>query len=178
MIHTHVFRCDYRVNNKATMEVGGLGQRADQITQRRLRSYRGCALVELRHLMFEGEEVLGSRPLDPKNVDRLAKIYELEGCQQLEPEHRVAALIKEDILYQTIEQCNIIPNALFDYANPPTLSFNQNVRLLCLYGKHRLKAAEIHAVASWLVDLYLDGEYDSQVVWHIITTVISLILIK
>ncbi|UDD63794.1 hypothetical protein AFCA_011053 [Aspergillus flavus] len=106
--------------------------------------------------MFEGEEVLGSRPLDPKNVDRLAKIYEVEGCQQLEPEHRVAALIKEDILYQTIEQCNIIPNALFDYANPPTLSFNQNVRLLCLYGKHRLKAAEIHAVASWLVDLYLD----------------------
>ena len=75
------------------MDVGGLGQRADQTTQRSLRSYRGCALVDLRHLMFEDEEVLGFRPLDARDVDRLAKTHELGGCQQLEPEHRVAALI-------------------------------------------------------------------------------------
>lgn len=37
------------------------------------------------------------------------------------------------------------------------LVFEDNTRLLCPYGKHRLKAAEEYGEGWWLVELYLDG---------------------
>ena len=133
-----------------------LGRRADQVVQERLRYYRGCAKVEVRHLAFESEHVLGSRPLDMDNVNRLVKIFNIEGCSHFEPEHRVAAIISEEILNQSLLRSNTTQEALFDI-DPPVLIFEDNTKLLCPYGKHRLKAAEEFGEDWWLVELYLDG---------------------
>lgn len=72
-----------------------LGYRANQLAQRRLRYYRGYAVVETRHLTFESDAVLGLRPLDKGNIERLLNVFRLEGCANLEPEYRVAAIIRE-----------------------------------------------------------------------------------
>lgn len=134
-----------------------LGRRADLIIQERFRYYRGCARIEIRHLEFDNEHVLGSRPLDADNVNRLVKIFNIEGCSHFEPEHRVAAIISEEILIQSLIRSNTTQEALFDIIDPPTLFFEENTKLLCPYGKHRLKAAEEFGENWWLVELYLDG---------------------
>ncbi|KAF4202416.1 hypothetical protein CNMCM8927_000228 [Aspergillus lentulus] len=90
------------------------------------------------------------------NVDRLITIFNIEGCQHLEPEHRVAAVISQDILTRSLELSGVSQSALLNHVNPPHLVFQDDVRLICPYSQHRLKAAEAYGEAWWLVELYLD----------------------
>ncbi|KAF4175368.1 hypothetical protein CNMCM8694_008051 [Aspergillus lentulus] len=141
----------------AGMEINNeLGDQADKITQERLRCYRGSAKVELRFLAFEQHGSLGARPLDQSNVDRLITIFNIKGCQHLEPEHRVAAVISQDVLTRSLELSGVSQSALLNHVDPPHLVFQDDVRLICPYGQHRLKAAEAYGEAWWLVELYLD----------------------
>ncbi|KAB8069697.1 hypothetical protein BDV29DRAFT_198506 [Aspergillus leporis] len=132
-----------------------LGHRANLLAQQRLQWYRGCAIIEIRHLAFESEVVLGSRPLDQGNIKRLLNIFHLEGCANLEPENCVAAIISEQTLQSSLAHTGITREALFNHINPPSLLFAEPIQLLCIYGKHRLKAGEAFGEDRWLVDLYL-----------------------
>lgn len=124
----------------------------------RSRTYRGRAKVSIHVLLFESDNQMGSRPLDPKNVTRLLQIFQLEGCLRLEPEHHVPVLINIQVLNAVLGDARLQSGDLMTCKDPPKL--NINVPLLCLHGKHRLKAANEFLDPHdkwWVVDLYLDG---------------------
>lgn len=75
-----------------------LSQRTNELAAQRLQCYQGCAAIKLRNLKFDVYTVLGSRPLDEGNVDRLLDLFEIEGCGNFKPEHKIATLIDRQIL--------------------------------------------------------------------------------
>ncbi|KAB8210953.1 hypothetical protein BDV34DRAFT_220127 [Aspergillus parasiticus] len=115
-----------------------LGVQTDLTTQQRLCSYRGCARIEIRHLIFEKQGTLWSKPFDQKNVERLPAIFDEVGCQSLEPDHHIAAIISDEILRTSLELSHIAGTGLMDTTNPPSLRLPDNTHLLCLYGKHHI----------------------------------------
>jgi len=125
----------------------------------RNRAYKGRAKVQIRWLSFEDDLVLETRPLDPKNVARLVKIFELEGCFRREPEHYVPALIRPEALNAALTQANHDAGKLFAVTEEP-VSLELSSPLICLHGRHRLEAAKLQLEAAdkwWVVDFYLDG---------------------
>ncbi|GLB05102.1 hypothetical protein AtubIFM57258_011133 [Aspergillus tubingensis] len=112
-------------------------------------------LLNTRHLAFESDAILGSRPLDDANIKRLLNVFKLEGCASLDPEHGVVATISEETLQRAFEQTGIAQANLFDYGSAPNLEFADTVRLVCAYGKHRIRAGEAFGEDRWLVELYL-----------------------
>lgn len=134
------------------------GQRTNLLAQQRRQYYRGRAIIELRYLTIECDAILGSRPLDKRNVKRLLNIFTVEGCASLEPENRVAATINAHVLELGLAQTGIKQEDLFNQIDTPCLFFDNAVRLVCVYGKHRLKAGEAFGEDRWLVELYLSGK--------------------
>jgi hypothetical protein len=135
-----------------------LSQRTNELANQRLQFYQGCATIELRNLHFDASPVLGTRPLDQGNVNRLIDIFEIEGCGNLEPEHKIAALIDQQILHTALSKSNLQPHSLLDPTNQSPLSFEGDIQLPCIYGRHRINAADEFGVKCWLVDLYLNGK--------------------
>lgn len=134
-----------------------LSQRTNELAVQRLQCYQGCAAIELRNLKFDAYTVLGSRPLDEGNVNRLLDLFEIEGCGNFEPEHKIAALIDRQTLQTALSKSNLTMHSLLDPTKQPRLSFTADIQLSCVYGRHRINAADAFGVKSWLVDLYLDG---------------------
>ncbi|KAL1873636.1 hypothetical protein Plec18167_006153 [Paecilomyces lecythidis] len=132
------------------------GYSADRIAQQRSLYFRGRAKVKLSNLEFERDEVLGTRPEDKANTQRLVEVFRTEGCVRLEPEHHVAAVVSEDQLHQSLLLSSTSQEALIQAPEPPILNLSHDTKLICLYGKHRLKAAEICGEDWWVVELYLD----------------------
>lgn len=125
----------------------------------RNRVYKGRAKVEIRWLSFTDDWERGTRPLDPKNVARLAKIFDLEGCFRREPEHYVPALINLQALEEALTLANHNAGELFAVTEEP-VSLPLSNSLICLHGRHRLEAAKQYLEVGdkwWVVDLYLDG---------------------
>lgn len=121
--------------------------------------YRGTAKIRFRHLTFDTAQLVGARTLDKKNILRLVRIFELEGCTRLEPEHYVPAVIKEADLDRAIARSHVTRGRLFDCTSvPPVLDFEDGCVLECLHGRHRLEAAQAYfespADMWWTVDLY------------------------
>jgi len=124
----------------------------------RNRAYKGRAKVQIRWLSFD-DWVRGTRPLDPKNVARLVKIFNLEGCFRREPEHYVPALISPKALDVALTQANCNAGELFAVTEEP-VSLELSNSLICLHGRHRLEAAKQYLDTEdkwWVVDLYSDG---------------------
>ncbi len=124
-------------------------------------SFRGSAKIHLKHLLFEEpKDVSLSLHLDPKNVARLIKIFELEGCLRLEEEHRVPAIINDAILQEAISSSSLTNAELLTTGVPPELQLPQSTRLNCLHGRHRIAAAQQILLPGnkwWTVDLYTEG---------------------
>lgn len=133
------------------------GHRTNELAAQRLQCYQGCAIIDFHHLKFETNPTLGSRQLDERNVERLLKIYEIEGCGNLEPEHRIAALLDQETLSKGMSQSGVTRDSLLDPTVQPRLLFEGGVRLNCVFGRHRLKAGECFGEKNWLVDIYLEG---------------------
>lgn len=134
-----------------------LGDRTNILAVQRLQYFRGCAVIDFTHLFFEDADLLGSREYSQVNVDRLIKIFQIEGCCNLEPEHRIAAVVDSDKLKNALSISGITQEQLLDPTIQNTLCFEEGTRLMCIFGKHRLRAAEALGKRSWLVDIYVDG---------------------
>ena len=123
------------------------------------RAFHGKAKVSLSNLRFEGDEVVGTRILNPRNITRLRNIFELEGCLRLEPEHHVPAIIETSILEAALRASKLQLQDL-KTGEPRPLTLPSGTRLLCLHGRHRVEAAKQHfgpAEKWWVVDLYSCG---------------------
>jgi hypothetical protein len=68
-------------------------------------------------------------------------------------------LIDQETLSRALLRSDLTRESLLDLTKQPRLSFEGDVRLTCVYGKHRIRAAESFGERRWLVDLYLDGKY-------------------
>jgi len=134
-----------------------LGHRTNSLAVQRLQYYQGCAIIKLQHLRFEANRHTGIRDIAEKNVQKLLKMYEIEGCGNLEPEHRVSAIIEQEVLRRALAKSNLTREALLDPTNQPYLMLEGEDLMTCVYGKHRLIAGERFGEIIWLVDLYLDG---------------------
>ena len=125
-------------------------------------AFVGRAKIRIAHLRYENNSIHGTRALDLSNVARLRRIYELEGCQRLEPDHYIAALINHHTLNRALELSHLELEALRprDYDVLATLELGEADFVTCLYGKHRLEAAKAFLDPTdkwWVVDIYRQG---------------------
>lgn len=134
-----------------------LGHRTNTLALQRLQCYQGCAIIKLQHLVFEANNLIGTREIAEKNVEKLLRMFEIEGCGNLEPEHKVSATIGQEVLRRALAKSNVTREALLDPTNRPYLILEGEDLMTCVYGKHRLKAGERFGEITWLVDLYLDS---------------------
>ncbi|THC88352.1 hypothetical protein EYZ11_012198 [Aspergillus tanneri] len=128
----------------------------EQYMRERYEYFRGHAKIGLEHLEFE-TPLYGSRVFDPKNVNRLVRVFELEQCLRLEPAHHIAAIIDEEALQQAVTLSDVTQEQLTDASNLPWLFLPEGYRLSCLYGKHRIAAAKKFLLPGdrwWPVTLY------------------------
>ncbi|CAG8091530.1 unnamed protein product [Penicillium nalgiovense] len=133
-----------------------LGHRTNTLALQRLQCYQGYAIIKLQHLRYEEYNLTGTREIAEKNVEKLFRMFEIEGCGNLEPEHRVAATINQEVLRKALTKSNLTPEALIDPKNQPNLLLEGEDIITYVYGKHRLKAGERLRETTWLVDLYLN----------------------
>jgi hypothetical protein len=123
--------------------------------------FLGHAKIGLQHLEFSD----AVRTYDKKNVDRLARIFKLEGCLRQESGNEIAAIINSTVLQDALSQSRISKADLLSPSNTPWLLLSQDVRLLCLYGQHRIKAARRTLEPGdrwWRVMLYDDSKYSQK----------------
>lgn len=137
-----------------------LSDRANRLAYERLQYFKGRAVVNFKFFQFE---VPGKRHLSQKNVERLLSIFTIEGCGNLEPEHRIAVLVNSNILEQALASSGISSETLLNPTTQPRLVFEGNQQLQCLYGIHRVKAGEAFGKDCWLTDIYLDGMQYSNI---------------
>lgn len=89
------------------------------------------------------------RARDDRNVDRLVRIFQLEGCLMEHIQHRIPVVIRDDIW----RNAQMDPDESMDFRK---MHFPQN-SLQCLHGHHRLWAAQQHLPLDqqeWVVDIY------------------------
>ncbi|PGG99690.1 hypothetical protein AJ80_09304 [Polytolypa hystricis UAMH7299] len=125
-------------------------------TERRLK-FQGTAKVNLDDIYFDSQS---SRQLDQKNIDRLCRIFQEEGCQNLSLAHHVPAVVCRNHLAAALGRANSSAHALLTApeSDPPLLRF-QPGQLQGLHGRHRI-AAGLQRLSPthrwWAVDIYLD----------------------
>jgi hypothetical protein len=126
---------------------------------------KGSALVKLESLNWEESKI---RQHDPKNVLRLKKIFEEDGCRSLKVGNHIPAIVDQHHLDTAIENAKqkelwnagVLPSiyATIDSENGyPELEFPSGI--ICLHGFHRIQAGKALRPAEkwWIVDLYLSG---------------------
>lgn len=135
------------------------GHRSNQLARQRLQHFKGCAIIDFNQLALDqtAENMANMRHRSNKNLERLIKLFEIEGCANLEPEHRVAAIVSAEALNDALLRSNISQDSLFNPQKHQELFFDQGYKLKVIYGNHRLVAAQKVGENQWLVDLYQDG---------------------
>lgn len=139
-------------------DMGDSAAQVDELLKEKSRTFCGSAKVWLRQLRAEDVHV-SPRQLDPKNVTRLLRIYQLEGCLRLEPEHHIPVIIEEAILESSLRRANVSRAVMRGLGEPMQLDFE--VEVTYLHGQHRLAAAQNFLTLDdkwWVADLYLDRE--------------------
>ncbi|KAH2727859.1 hypothetical protein KXV31_004273, partial [Aspergillus fumigatus] len=128
-----------------------------QLTRERNLKYKGTAKVYINQIVAHPSI---SRGLDPKNVERLCKVFSRDRCRRLDVRNHVTAVVSRQHLEMALASAGVSTVALM--TNPPDqyplLDFPVG-QVQCLHGQHRLKAAEELLPPSdqwWTVDLYLD----------------------
>lgn len=129
--------------------------------EKRNRLLQGYTKIGLEHLDFKCP-LYGARAFDQKNVDRLARVFELEECSQLELGHYIMAVIDDGTLQQVIDLSGVSLEDMKDPTNLPWLKLLGNCQISCLYGMHHIAAVKQILLPGdqwWSVTLYNDGMY-------------------
>ncbi|KAI9727190.1 MAG: hypothetical protein M1834_008498 [Cirrosporium novae-zelandiae] len=134
----------------------------DQIYKEKQSCFRGTARIDLQHLQFKRLV----RELDYANISRLINVFKSEqGCNRLEPEHHVPALINDEDLNLVLQKSNVSPTDLLKpQTEPYYLAIPNWMKLSCLHGRHRIYAARTFLRPGdqwWTVDLYTSDISDA-----------------
>ena len=134
-----------------------------RIQAEKLLKHVGSARVRLDVLDFPD-----ARALDTSNVERLKNLFRSQlGCNPEELQNRIPALIDETHLCDALRLSNLGRASLGTQEQErPKLDFAPEIRLRCLRGQHRVRAAEEVLKASeprWVIDLFVAGMYFGRV---------------
>ena len=108
-----------------------------------------------------------SRSLNPKNVARLKGLFQGQrGFRPDDLENRIPAVITDATVDELLNSSGL-PRAALAAPNQdyPKLNFPTGLRLECLRGQHRVKAAKAafpHSPIYWAVDLFLAGLFSRK----------------
>ena len=143
-IFVKIFLLFHLKQNKKRMEASEnlLGHRTNTLALQRLQCYQGCAIIKLQYLRYKEYNLTGTREIAEKNVEKLFRIFEIEGCGNLEPKHRVTATINQEVLRKALTKSNLTLEALIDLKNQPNLLLEGEDIITCIYRKYCLKAGE------------------------------------
>ncbi|CRK44623.1 hypothetical protein BN1723_006215 [Verticillium longisporum] len=119
---------------------------------------QGTAKVALDSLSFD--------PLDQPdrdNVERLVKMFRIEGCNRLNPLHFVSGTVSADVLQTSLAYSNLTADDL-RAPTPPTLRLPPGALIECLHGKHRVTALRESKCFYpwWPVRLYVDSSNEGK----------------
>jgi hypothetical protein len=131
-----------------------------QLASERRLKYIGTAKVSISQIQFDPPL---PRDLDPKNLDRLRRVFRQNRCRRLDVNNHVPAIVSPHDLADALRKANISQQSLLttDARQLPRIGFLEG-QLLGLHGRHRVQAgAEVLPPADrwWTVDLYSDGNY-------------------
>lgn len=90
------------------------------------------------------------RPVEPKNITRLERVFELEGVLRLLPEHYIAGIAPSHVNTQDLTQVR-------GAREPPWVRPADGRKIPCLYGRHRIEAAKAALPKRdqwWIVELF------------------------
>ena len=129
----------------------------DRLSDLRHKYYRGIARINLALLTFEGTYAKEHRGLCDKNVRRLVKIFDLEGCRRLDEDNFISALIEPETLQRSLTKAGI---SELGWPKDGEIPFLSPDRIECLHGLHRVQAGKAYLDANdqwWTVRLYTEG---------------------
>ncbi len=141
-----------------------LGSRSNEEDVESVKNQAFCGSAKLWIRQFRPEDpITNPRQYDPKNVSRLARIFELEGCLRLHPDHHVPVIVSRQRLNNALRLDESSIEALRSAKEPSLLSLHESVSYL--HGAHRLEAGNrfLHPDDRWWVaDLYLEEREKSS----------------
>lgn len=116
--------------------------------------FRGSIKVDIQAISLNS-----SQEVNYETVKRLEKIFQTQGCARLDPANHVPVLVEQRALKQALKDANVPPSDLLSHfaTDLPYLTFQQEYKLTCLHGQHRLLAAQAYLLPEdqwWCVDLY------------------------
>lgn len=115
-------------------------------------SFKCTAIVRMKAISFLSNEQY-PRNIDQKNVERIKRIFNTEGCFRLDKSNSIPVLANNDDF-----QLAMRDSAFSDDGPYPYFNFNDD-SLICLHGRHRLTAAYEYLPPMdqfWVVDIYVD----------------------
>jgi hypothetical protein len=108
-----------------------------------LNKLRGCfigtARIPLGSFQYESESDFGVKSLNPENISRLIRTFQLEGCDQ--SKHRVQVAITAAQLNGIFQSLGIEDEQAF-WQDNERLNLPKGFPAVCIHGKHRLEAGK------------------------------------
>ena len=129
----------------------------------------GLVRIALNCIQFDDPSQKGIRDLDGSNVQRLLRVFEIEGCNQ--EAYPVSALIPQDVFHGSASHCNLSPDDL--ERGDKFLELPEGFKILCIHGRHRLEAANLFLPVNkrwWAVQLFRQGNLASLLCHIALTT--------
>lgn len=132
-----------------------------QLASERQLKHIGTAKVSISQTQFNPPL---PRDLDPKNLDRLRRVFRQNHCRRLDVDNHVPAIVSPHDLANALRKANISQQSLLttDARQLPELVFWEGSYLgFMVVTLSRLDPAEVLPPANrwWTVDLYSDGNY-------------------
>lgn len=127
------------------------------------RWYLGVARVHFSGLNFDHALTsISHRSYNDRNLNRLENIFKIQGgCDKSNEEYFISATVRLEDLKQSLEVSgHSIESLTFNASDTPYLD---DIKVNCLHGLHRIKAASRVLDPSdhwWIIKLYEDGQLD------------------
>jgi hypothetical protein len=134
----------------------------EDFAARKLICYRGIARLPL-HALNYGHKIVRDkhRKISHENVIRLEKKYEQVGCERLQEENVVNAIVKDDDLIAALSPHGISLDEMCNLRWPQDAPALQIENVQCLSGMHRIEAARRFLNENdkwWIVRLFSYGQ--------------------
>lgn len=128
--------------------------------------YRGIAKISLDALNFDHPLVVQKhRQVSQKNVERLRRVFRQHGCERLQQENFVSAIIDEDALEVALRNIGTSPSELLQFREGDVLPTLNLQSVDCLSGLHRIEAARAFLDDNdqwWVVRLFAKGMHTER----------------